>query len=124
MILSYPVITSGEFAHRDSFTALLQERHEELLTRVSLEKQVSEHTPPAFLWHTFSDSCVPVENSLLFTSAMNTFKIPFELHIYPEGEHGLSLANEETYCKDNNFGIQKECQNWITMAGTWVRNLS
>lgn len=123
MLLCYPVITSGEFAHRGSFEALLQDRYDELLDKLSLEKQVTEFTPPAFLWHTFADDAVPVENSLFMAQALNEKKIPFELHIYPKGKHGLSLANEETrYCLDKD-PQPVECQNWITMAGTWVKNL-
>ncbi|MDE5678841.1 MAG: alpha/beta hydrolase, partial [Lachnospiraceae bacterium] len=64
MILNYPVITSGEFAHRDSFVNLLGGRYEELVEKMSLEKQVNQDTPQAFIWHTYTDGCVPVENSL------------------------------------------------------------
>jgi len=123
MLLSYPVITSGENAHRESFRDLLQDQYDELAEKTSLEKRVTENTPPTFLWHTFEDSVVPVENALLFTQALNDKKIPFELHIYPRGEHGLSLANEETESKLNSRSVQPECQNWITMAGTWIKNL-
>jgi acetyl esterase/lipase len=123
LLLSYPVITSGEFAHRDSFVALLQDQYDELIDKVSLDKQVTNLTPPTFLWHTFEDTIVPVENTLLFAQALRQHEVPFELHIYPKGGHGLSLANEETMAYSYNFGIQAECQNWITMAGTWVRNL-
>jgi acetyl esterase/lipase len=123
MLLCYPVISSGKFAHRDSFVALLQDRYDELLDKMSLEKQVTEFTPPAFLWHTFTDDAVPVENSLFLTQALNEQKIPFELHIYPKGNHGLSLANEETRYSGDKGPQPVECQNWITMAGTWVKNL-
>jgi acetyl esterase/lipase len=123
MILSYPVITSGQYAHRDSIQALLQDRYDELVDKMSLEKQVTEFTPPAFIWHTFEDNVVPIENALLFTQAMNEKKIPFELHVYPKGGHGLSLATEETRSIYDKGPLQSECQNWITMAGTWIRNL-
>jgi len=123
MLLSYPVITSGEHAHRDSFVALLQERYDELIDKMSLEKQVTEFTPPTFLWHTFEDDTVPIENVLLFTNAMNEKKIPFELHIYPKGWHGLSLATEETRSCNELRDLQIACQSWITMAGTWIRSL-
>jgi acetyl esterase/lipase len=123
MLLSYPVITSGNYAHRDSFVALLQEKYDELIDMMSLEKQITEFTPPAFLWHTFEDETVPIENVLLFTQAMNEKKIPFELHIYPKGQHGLSLATEETRSLYDHGPLQTTCQNWITMAGTWIRNL-
>ena len=124
IILSYPVITSGQFAHQDSFDALLQDRYDELIDKMSLEKQVSEFTPPAFVWHTFEDALVPVENALLFTQALNEKKVPFELHIYPYGWHGLSLATEETRSMyDLDKPLHTECQTWISMAGTWLRKL-
>ncbi len=66
-ILSYPVITSGKYAHRDSFLTLLgNEATEDELEYMSLEKQVTEQTPPCFLWHTATDELVPVENSYLY----------------------------------------------------------
>ena len=95
-ILSYPVITSGEFAHRDSFTALLGDHpSEEELEYMSLEKQVTKDTPPVFLWQTAADETVPVENSYLMAMAMKKAGIPFEHHVFPKGMHGLSLANED-----------------------------
>lgn len=124
IILSYPVISSGEYGHKDSFIGLLGERHGELIEKVSLEKQVTTHMPPVFIWHTFEDDVVPVENALLLANALREKNIPFELHIYPRGGHGLSLAKEETMRKRDQFGIQEECQGWINMAGTWIKNLS
>ena len=55
MILSYPVITSGEYAHRESIENLLGDEYENLKDEVSLEKFVREDTPPVFLWHTRED---------------------------------------------------------------------
>lgn len=122
MILSYPVITSGEFAHRGSFECLLQERHDEMMDEVSLEKQVDAETVPAFLWHTFEDTTVPVENSLMMAASLRKHHVPFELHIYPRGGHGLGLANDET--RDRNGGcVEACCQNWIELAKTWIKNL-
>jgi acetyl esterase/lipase len=123
LLLCYPVITSGEYAHRDSFVALLQDRYDELVDCMSLEKRVTEHTLPTFLWHTFEDSLVPIENALLFTQALNEKKIPFELHVYPKGWHGLSLANEETRSVYDKGPLPIECQTWISLAGTWLNNL-
>lgn len=123
MLLSYPVITSKKFAHRNSFTNLLGKRYDELVDKVSLEDQVSENTPPAFIWHTYTDQAVPVENSLLLATSMKKYNIPLELHIYPHGTHGLGLASYETAKKDCEEHIQYECQNWIDMFGIWLRNL-
>lgn len=121
MILCYPVITSGEFAHRGSFENLLGDREEELTASMSLEMQVSHKTPPAFLWHTFTDDAVPVENSLLFVSALRRAGVSTEFHMYPRGGHGLGLANRLTATRDGN-AMQEECTSWITLAHTWMEN--
>lgn len=126
MILCYPVITSGEFAHRDSFGALLGDDYNnligtELLEKVSLEKQVTEKAPPAFIWHTYTDNVVPVENSLLFAAALRKYNVNCEMHIFPDGGHGLGLANELS--QDNNgWGVQEECKIWIRLAKVWMKN--
>lgn len=122
MILCYPVITSGEFAHRGSFENLLGSRQEELGEKMSLEKQVSSKTPPAFIWHTFTDGAVPVENSLLLVSALRKAGISTEFHMYPRGQHGLSLANHLSETPDGK-AVQAECTSWIDLAYTWVQNL-
>src|SRR5690606_37356208 len=81
-ILCYPVITFGEFAHAGSRRNLLGEMPPaDLVTALSSELQVNSNTPPAFLWHTVEDSSVPVENSLLYASALRRAGVPFSLHI-------------------------------------------
>ena len=122
LLLSYPVITSGPYAHNGSFENLLGEREQELRESMSLEKQVSADTPKTFLWHTETDNTVPVENSLLFFQALHEHHVPVELHIYPIGGHGLSLANSETANKDG-YGVQEECQSWIGLAEQWLRGI-
>lgn len=120
MILGYPVITSGEFANLPSFRYLLGDRLEEMKAELSLELQVTPDTAPTFLWHTMEDQMVPVENSIMFFMALKKAGVSAELHIYPCGEHGLSLANEETSRAANGFGIQKECESWIDLAEAWL----
>lgn len=122
LLLCYPVITSGEKAHEESFRNLLGEQYEEKKDELSLENQVTPDTPPTFLWHTATDETVPVENSLYFFQACLQQGVSAELHIYPVGGHGLSLANEET-CRVNGIGVQKECQSWIGLAQTWLEEI-
>lgn len=122
LLLCYPVITSGEKAHEESFRNLLGEQYEEKKDELSLENQVTPDTPPTFLWHTATDETVPVENSLYFFQACLQQGVSAELHIYPVGGHGLSLANEET-CRANGIGVQKECQSWIGLAQTWLEEM-
>lgn len=122
LILNYPVITSGYFAHRDSFRKLLGDRYEELVDKMSLEKQVTKDTPKTFIWHTFPDDCVPIENALLFVMALKEKNIPTEFHMYPVGGHGLGLASKVTACP-NGYGIQEECKSWISLVETWLNNI-
>lgn len=120
LILSYPVITAGEFAHRGSFDNLLGENPApEALNEVSLELQVTPDTPPAFLWHTVDDEAVPVENSVLFASALRMHKVPFEMHLYPSGPHGYALASEETH--DGNTPNNPHIAGWIDLCADWIR---
>ncbi|MCM1326729.1 MAG: alpha/beta hydrolase [Bacteroidales bacterium] len=126
MVLCYPVVTSGEFAHKGSFEKLIGDQREELkkelLEKLSLENQVSSKTPKAFIWHTFTDQSVPVENSLLLVGALRKAGISTEFHMYPTGEHGLALANHLTQ-KSDGGAVQEECSTWINLAETWLKNL-
>lgn len=120
MILCYPVITSGEFAHVNSFKRLLgEDASKEQKAAVSLENFVTEKTPPAFLWHTWEDESVPLENSLLLASALRRCGVHFELHVYPTGGHGLSLATSET-AGENTTLINEQCQSWVGLLKTWL----
>ncbi len=122
LILSYPVISSGEYAHKGSFEALLGEDYEKYKDVLSLENQVNKDTPKTFLWHTFQDTSVPVENTMLFIQALRRNNIPFECHIYPKGIHGLSLGNELTLGTAGSE-LQPEVTTWVELAKTFVNNL-
>jgi acetyl esterase/lipase len=80
---------------------------------VSLERHVGAETPPTFLWHTADDAAVPVEHSLLFAGALRRHEIPFELHIYPHGRHGLGLAEEAPLVA----GWTTLCASWLATQG-------
>lgn len=106
----YPVISSGDFVHRGSFDNLLgPDASQEMLDFMSLEKHVTKDTPPAFLWHTASDEGVPVENSLLLALALAKNDVPFELHVYPNGRHGLGLAPEDPHVA-----------TWMNLCCEWL----
>ena len=124
MILAYPVITSGEFAHRGSFDNLLGElkNDKKMLEYLSIENRITKETPPAFIWHTFPDGCVPVENSLLLAKAMKKENIPFELHIFPSGDHGLGLADEITL-SPNRTEINEGAAQWIDLCRRWLHEI-
>ncbi|WP_125767587.1 alpha/beta hydrolase [Lapidilactobacillus wuchangensis] len=123
LLLGYSVISSGKYAHVDSFKNLLGDDYDNEAIResVSLEKQVTADTPATFLWHTYTDDCVPVENTLLFADALKKANVPFEMHIFPKGGHGLSIATAETAIP-NGYGIQPEVSVWPDLFATWVKN--
>ncbi|MES1166905.1 MAG: alpha/beta hydrolase [Pseudomonadota bacterium] len=92
-VLCYAVITMGEFAHAGSRNQLLGSNPSpEALKDMSAELQVTAQTPPCFIWATFEDKTVPVENSLMFAAALRKAAVPFSLHIYEKGAHGLGLG--------------------------------
>ena len=100
-LLCYPVLTLGEFTHEGSKTNLLGSPEEAdnllaLTEALSLETRVTPQTPPTFLWHTAEDGSVPVENSLMYASALRKNGVPFELHIFERGGHGISTCQEIT----------------------------
>lgn len=122
-VLSYPVITSGEFAHQDSFRFLIgadiydrtDDEAKALLNRYSLEKNVKDTTPPCFIWQTVTDNLVPVENSYLYAEALKKKGIKHAHHVFSEGWHGLSVSNEdwaagnhgEPYSAEQSFALVK-----------------
>lgn len=124
LLLGYPVITAKkEFIHEGSFRNLLGEQWSlEQQEWLSVEQHVGEQVPRTFLWHTFADDTVPVENSLLWVQALCRHKIPVEFHLYEKGCHGLSLANELTE-NQAHCCVQEECQSWIRLAEVWLKNL-
>lgn len=119
MILCYPVISSGQFGHEESFRNLLGERYGELKEKMSLENQVDQDTPRTFLWHTFEDTTVLPENSLSFVRAMVKNGNPVEYHLFPEGIHGIGLGNELT-ANPNGRGIVRACEEWSSLCEKWL----
>ena len=93
-ILCYAVITMGEFTHQGSKRNLLGPApSSELVRNLSNELQVTAQTPPCFIWHTSEDKTVSVENSLMFAEALRRAGVPFDLHIYEKGPHGMGLGS-------------------------------
>lgn len=121
LILSYPVLTAGKYAHKGSFEDLFGKDVDEAdWEPLSLEKRVSADTPPTFLWHTFADQIVPVENSLLFAGALRAQGISFELHIYPEGPHGLSLCSADTAPTGRADLLNAHDATWFSLCDQWL----
>lgn len=94
------------------------EPSEELLVKVSPVKHVTAHTPPMYLWATASDQLVPVQHSLRMAHALAEQNIPFELHVFEEGPHGLGLATQATAAAKSQ--IYKDASKWAELAGCWL----
>ena len=113
VILGYPVITAGEYAHRGSFVQLAGE-DPAAQQAFSLEDKITPRTPPVFVWHTMEDETVPVENTLLLVSALHRAGVPCEAHLFEKGCHGTSLSTAEV----NHPSAHRS--RWLTLAREWL----
>ena len=115
-ILCYPVISLGDFAHLGSKRNLLGTNPPpELVQQFSSELQVTAATPPCFVWSTAEDKTVPVENSLLFAAALQKNHVPFDLHIYQKGRHGIGLADKPPFAHPHPW--TGDCLFWLKEQG-------
>jgi acetyl esterase/lipase len=95
-ILCYPVISMTNKPHEMTRRNLIgNSPSAELLRRLSSELQVPDGLPPCFVWHTIEDKMVPVEHSLLFATALQARRVPYELHLYQRGDHGTGLMGTD-----------------------------
>lgn len=120
--LSYPVISKIN-GHQGSYVNLLngytEEAKEELLKTLNLDEAVNEQTPPAFIWTTATDNVVPAENAIRYALALARKNIGYELHVYPDGVHGLSTANDEVNIVYN--ADMKRIARWVDDCALFFR---
>ena len=115
-ILCYAVISMGPHTHQGSKNNLLgKEPSEELVKLLSNELQVATNTPPCFIWHTWEDKAVKVENSLQFAAALQRAGVPFDLHIYEKGRHGIGLADKPPFTNPHPWA--KDLVFWLKGRG-------
>lgn len=112
LVLCYPVITmKDEYTHMGSRNNQIGEAPTaEQIDLLSNELHVKADTPPTFLWHTSEDGAVPVENSLSFAAGLSRAGVPFDLHVYDHGRHGLGLASDDVHIA-----------NWSAVCGLWLK---
>ena len=120
-ILSYPVISADmSVTHQGSILNLLgHEPSDEEVKYHSCEMNVNTKTPMAFIWHTAEDELVPVDNSLLYATALRKNNVSFELHIYPYGHHGLSTSDGQT-CDEIDLNLEYD-KIWLPTLKKWLR---
>jgi len=116
-ILCYPVITMGPDTHAGSRRNLLGENPDpSLVALLSNETQVKSDTPATFIFHTYEDTAVKVENTLEFAAALRRRGVPFALHIYPKGAHGMGLGSGQ-WDPGNRHIWTRECALWLKEQG-------
>ena len=114
VILGYPVVTAGEFAHRGSFIRLAGSEDAAAQQVFTLEDQVNSDTPPVFVWHTMEDQTVPVENTLLLLTALRRAGVPCEAHLFEKGRHGTSISTAEM------DAASAHRHHWVELALEWL----
>lgn len=115
MILCYPVVLAGRFAHVESTENVSGHKQGEPgYDYFSLDRHVGPHTCPAFLWHTAEDDVVPVENTIAMMAALSREKIPFEAHVLPSGPHGMSVCTQEVGSLDGHNA------RWVDLCLAWL----
>ncbi|MCQ2445647.1 MAG: alpha/beta hydrolase [Clostridia bacterium] len=122
LILCYAVIRSMEPCNEGSFENLLGKSYAELteeeLRPFALEEQVDDETPPAYIWMTAEETCVPIQGALDFARALADHKTHAELHLYPHGDHGSCLGNHVT--EELPFSSPMGASDWMTGAIRFV----
>lgn len=118
-ILSYPVITMGEFGSTMTRSNLFGDAP--VAAETSLEHSVTDCNPPTFLWATYTDGSVPVENSLMYANALRAHNVPFELHIFNKGPHAMGLATEESAWQEDH--TDDRARNWHVLCVSWLKSL-
>jgi len=117
-ILCYAVITMGEYTHQGSKENLLGKHPSgKLVKLLSNELQVRTNTPPCFIWCTYEDKTVPMENSLMFAEALRKNHVPFDLHVYQKGGHGMGLKDKPPFAHPHPWAA--DCLFWLKQQG-WV----
>ncbi len=118
LILGYPVISTSWIEKANSLERLIGNNDfEKTKHKLNLQNNVGPHTPPSFLVHTYNDGTVPVEDSLVFSEALAEHNIPFDLHIFTNGCHGMSIGNDVVGCDE------KEYAKWVDLSSNWLWRL-
>ncbi|KUM40951.1 alpha/beta hydrolase [Arthrobacter sp. EpRS71] len=112
-ILCYPVISFVDSVHQGSVDNVAGEgAGPEILRQLSAELHVTPATPPAFLWHTADDQSVPVSHSLAYAGALSRAGVATELHVFPNGIHGIGLA-----------AGAPGAEQWTGLCAAWLRRM-
>ena len=116
VILGYPVITAGQYAHRGSFVQLAGSADPAAQQVFGLEDKITPQTPPVFVWTTMEDATVPVENTLMLVNALHRAGVPCEAHLFEKGVHGTSISTAEV------DQPSRHRHHWVELAVEWLED--
>lgn len=120
LILIYPVISTSWMENHDQLARVIGDNDwETTYKKLNLQTGVGKHTPPAFLCHTVRDCAVPCKDSVNFATALLDAGVPCELHIFPNGGHGMSLGTHQV----NTWGEDKSFAQWVELSVNWLDRL-
>ncbi|MBQ7373391.1 MAG: alpha/beta hydrolase [Clostridia bacterium] len=126
IILGYPVITCGGKGHFGSFDNLCG-NDEDLKKKLDVNNLVNKNSSPAFIWATYNDEIVPIQNSLIVASAYEREGVNFSIHVWGKGPHGLSTASKDVFGKANsytNLGFAStSVSSWLDLAEEWLAEI-
>ncbi len=124
MVLCYPVISAIRGDHLYSFLNLTgPDPAQEALHALSVDELVDGRTPPAFLWHTADDSVISAVNALLMADALTKAGVTAELHLFPKGNHSLSVCTRETAGGGSAERIYPYVGRWVTLSVEFLENV-
>ena len=116
-ILAYAVLCAIKM-HKGSYKNLLGENPDQnLVNSLSWEKNIHTDSPPTFLWHTADDAVVAVSNTYLMAMAFEEKSIPHEVHVYPEGEHGIGLVSIGHRRQGTSGQWKAQAERWLLELG-------
>lgn len=113
LILCYPVISTGEFAHEES-AMYVSGGDGVMRAQMHLPDRITSDFPPSFLWHGGEDTSVPPENSLMLAARLRENGVPFEFHLFETGAHGISTCTQEVETPDD------ACRAWVPLCQAWL----
>lgn len=122
VVLNYAVVGDWESSHEETIMNVSggAEKGSEEYRYWYPANHVSDHTPPAFLWHTATDDAVSVQNSLYFAKQLADHQVPFEMHIFPEGGHGISVCTKEIQVEER---LEQVCGAWVELSIQWLKRI-
>lgn len=124
MVLCYPVISAIRGDHLYSFLNLTgPDPAQEALHALSVDELVDGRTPPAFLWHTADDSIISAVNALLMADALTKAGVTAELHLFPKGNHSLSVCTRETAGGGSAERIYPYVGRWVALSVEFLENV-